>query len=292
MMSAECASVIAEATHAAIHYRLRWRAFTARPGAHGGRQLGVGGAFRGFAPLMHHPDPRRIDARMTLRDPFGTIHVRRFEQRSSVTVHVLADVSASMAFTGRARKFRLLATLSAALAVSAHGHGDAFGFIGCDETVREELFLPASIKRGLEVEVARRLLAFTPEGRGAMGLAEGARRLGGRRKLVFLVSDFQMPLGDLEIILEALAGHDVAPIMLRDSAEAAELPRWGLVQLRDLETGGSRLAMMRPALRERWRRHAQEREAAVERLCARFARPLVRLTDRLDQQALWEALAP
>jgi hypothetical protein len=79
--------------------------------------------------------------------------------------------------------------------------------------------------------------------------------------------------------------------MLRDSAEVADLPRWGLAQLNDLETGRRRLALMRPALHERWRRLARERDTAIERLCTRHTRPLARLTDRLDPQALWEALA-
>jgi hypothetical protein len=291
MMSAGLAALIEEATRAAIPYRLHWRSAAARPGAHGGRQLGAGGAFRGVGPLMEHPDPRRIDVRMTLRDPFGTLYVRRFEQRSAVSAYALADVSASMAYIGHARKLRLLATLSAALAVSAHQYGDHFGFIGCDETVREDLFLPATARRGMEVEIARRLLAFVPSGRSAMGLVEAARQLGGRRKLVFLLSDFQMPLSDAETILEALSRHDVVPIMLRDSSEAADLPRWGLAQLRDLETGHKRLAVMRPALHERWQRHIREREGALEQLCARYARPLTRLTDSLDTRVLLEALS-
>jgi uncharacterized protein (DUF58 family) len=284
-------AIIREATRAAIPYRLNWRSSAFRPGAHGGRQLGAGGAFRGFAPLMDYPDPRRIDVRATLRDPFGTLHVRRFEQRSNAAVYVLADISASMRFQGHVRKMRLLATLSAALAISARQYGDAFGFIGCDETVREELFFPATTKRGLEVEIARRLMAFAPEGRSAIGLLEAARQLGGKRKLIFLISDFHMPLADVEAVLEALARHDIVPVMLRDGAETADMPRWGLAELSDLETGAKRLALMRPALYERWQQEARERDAALEQLCARLARPLTRLTDRLDMRALWEAVS-
>jgi uncharacterized protein (DUF58 family) len=285
------AAIVADATQTPLPYRLHWRSGSSRPGAHGGRQLGMGGAFRGFAPLMHYPDPRRIDVRMTLRDPFGGVYVRRFEQRSAVTVYVLADMSASMKFEGRTSKRRLLATLAAALAISAHQYGDHFGFIGCDETVREELFLPATGNRGLEVEIASRVMAFAPSGRSAFGLIEAARQLGGRRKLVFLLSDFHMPLADAEAILDALSRHDVLPVMLRDSAESADLPRWGLASLADLETGRKRLAVLRPALYERWQRDALERQAALARLCARYARPLVRLTDTLDVRQMWEALS-
>lgn len=291
MMSPAVTELIEEASQAAIPYRLLWHTPAARPGAHRGHQLGMGEAFRGFALLMDYPDPRRIDVRMTLRDPFGGIHVRRFEQRSAAAVHVLADISASMAFEGRARKFRLLAVLSAALAISARQYGDAFGFIGCDEAIREELFLPATSKRGLEVEIARRLLGFTPEGRSALGLVDAARRLGGRRKLIVLISDFQMPLADVEAIFEALSRHDVAPVMLRDSAETVQLPRRGLTELTDLESGRKRLAFMRPSLHERWQAHIRQREEAIAQLALRYARPLIRLEDQLTPQPLWEGLA-
>jgi uncharacterized protein (DUF58 family) len=291
MMQADVATLIDEGTRAAIPYDIYWRIAAPRPGAHRGQQLGIGGAFRGVAPLIEFPDPRRIDVRMTARDPFGTLYVRRFEQRSAATVYVLADVSGSMAFAGRSSKLRLLALISAALAISAHQYGDQFGFIGCDEAIRDELFFPASRKRGLEIEVARRLLALVPAGQSAEGLIEAAARLSGRRKLVFLISDFHMPLSVVEAALANLARHDVVPIMLGDSLETAELPRWGLVELRDLETGRKRLAVMRPSLGERWRRRARDRDAALDRLCSRYARPLTRVTDRLDVHTLWQALA-
>ena len=41
-----------------------------------------GGYFRDFAPLLRSPDPRRIDLRVSARDPFEGLHVRRFEQKT------------------------------------------------------------------------------------------------------------------------------------------------------------------------------------------------------------------
>ncbi len=65
-----------------LAYRLAWRSRAVRAGAHRSTHRGTGGLFRDLASLLEHPDPRRIDVRQSLRDPFEAIHVRRFEQRA------------------------------------------------------------------------------------------------------------------------------------------------------------------------------------------------------------------
>ncbi len=77
-----------------------------RAGAHRGTLAGSGGLFRDFVSLLDYPDPRRIDLRVSVRDPFEAIHVRRFEQNSAISVYVLVDVSASMGFGGGNGKMR------------------------------------------------------------------------------------------------------------------------------------------------------------------------------------------
>ncbi|EHP71705.1 hypothetical protein MetexDRAFT_6769, partial [Methylorubrum extorquens DSM 13060] len=124
------------------------------------------------------------------------------------------------------------------------------------------------------------------DGRGAEGLLEAARRLAGRPKLIFLVSDFRWPEALIEAVFSALALHDVTPVLLADSAEAEDLPNWGLVELDDLEGAGRRLVFLRPSLRRRWIAREAERVEALRRICAPFARPPFRLADRFDAEAL------
>lgn len=269
-----------------VPYRLAWRTSDVRIGAHRGKVEGSGGLFRDFDLLTRSPDPRRIDLRMSLRDPFGTLYVRRFEQKSSITVYALVDLSASMGFEGSVDKMDVVAGLCGALAASARRIGDSFGLIGCDEKIIPELFLPATRSRGGEAEMVAELRDYLPKGHGAEGLIEGASYLAGRRKLVFVISDFYLPLPLIEALFEALSQHDVVPIVLKDRREFEDLPRYGLVSLADLETGRRRLLAMRPSLRAEWIRKQAEHSRALRALAMRYGRPPFEIVGPVD----WDRL--
>jgi uncharacterized protein (DUF58 family) len=256
-----------------VPYRLAWRSAGVRIGAHRGEVEGSGGLFRDFDQLMRSPDPRRIDLRMSLRDPFETLYVRRFEQKTSITVYALVDLSASMGFEGSVDKMQVVADLAGAIAASARRIGDSFGLIGCDDNIIPEFFLPATRSRGGEADMVAKLRAFVPSGRGSQGLIDAASYLAGRRKLVFVISDFYWPRAEIEALFEALSQHDIIPIVLKDRRETQDLPRYGLVSLRDLETGRRRLVAMRPSLRAAWQRRDAERARALRSIAMRYGRP-------------------
>ena len=270
----------------ARRYRLPWRSSDVRIGAHRSKLEGAGGFFRDFVSLLRSPDPRRIDLRVSARDPFEGLHVRRFEQKAAVTVYVLVDVSASMGFRGDADKMALAADLCSALAAAVRRAGDAFGLIGCDAIVQPDLMFLATRARGAEMEMLRRLRAFQPTGRGSRGLIDAALLIAGRRKLVFLVSDFYMPNADIEAVFSALSHHDIVPIILSDSVEMEKLPRWGILSLADLEVGRRRLVVMRPRLREAWQRRSGRRRAELNAIATRFGRQPFEIRDRID----WDRL--
>lgn len=273
-------------TPADIPYRLSWRSADVRIGAHRSKLEGSGGFFRDFVSLLRSPDPRRIDLRVSARDPFGGLHVRRFEQKAAVTVYALIDVSASMGFRGDADKMALAAELCVVLAAAVRRAGDAFGLIGCDAIVQPDLMFLATRARGAELEMLRRLRTFQPTGRGSRGLIDAAALIAGRRKLVFLVSDFYMPNADIEAVFSALSHHDIVPIILSDSVEMERLPRWGILSLADLEVGRRRLVVMRPRLREAWQRRSGRRRADLNAIAARFGRQPFEIRDRID----WDRL--
>ncbi len=269
-----------------VPYRLAWRSAGVRIGSHRGKVEGSGGLFRDFDQLMRSPDPRRIDLRMSLRDPFENLHVRRFEQKTSIAVYALVDLSASMGFEGDVDKMRIVADLVGAIAASARRIGDSFGLIGCDEHIIAEFFLPATRSRGGEADMVTKLRAFVPNGRGAQGLIEAASYLAGRRKLVFVISDFYWPPEQIEELFEALSQHDIIPIVLKDRREMQDLPRYGLVTLRDLETGRRKLIAMRPSLRADWIRKEAERVRALRAVAARYGRPPFEIVGPVD----WDRL--
>jgi uncharacterized protein (DUF58 family) len=273
-------------TGADILYLPRWRARGNRLGAHRGRDAGGPGTFKDQVPFLREPDARRLDLRATLRDPFEGTYVRRFEARKAVEVWALIDLSASMRFRGTADRMALAGALCASLAASATRIGDGFGLIACDAAIREELFLPPTRSRAGAALAARRLAGAVPAGASAAGLVAAASRIAGRPKLVFLVSDYRWPAALIERVFAGLAFHDVVPVVLADPAEAEALPEWGLVELEDLEGAGTRLVLMRPALRRRWIAAEQERLTHLARLARRHGRAPFRLAERFDPAAL------
>lgn len=256
-----------------FHYRISWRAGGHRPGAHRGASTGPGHEFIAHAPLLTARDPRRLDVRASLTDPFGEWRVRVFRQRSAVPVWLVADLSASMGYTGHRRKLDVLADFAASLGYSAWRTGDAFGFLACDTAVRPELSLPATRMRGAGPELGERLRSLRPEAAGADGLLEAPRHLARGRALVFLVSDFHFPLEFARRVLEGFSRHDLVPVVLWDPEEYRHMPRFGLVTLRDPETGAVRTLFMRRDLRERIARSFAERRAALDELFRGAARP-------------------
>lgn len=270
-----------------IPYKLMWRTSTIRAGIHKSRHTGSGGLFRDHATLLDFPDPRRIDLRVSVRDPFGGLYVKRFEQRNAVTVYAVVDVSGSMAFSGQAQKMALASDLVASLAWSVRRAGDSFGLIGCGETIEDDLHFHASRSRENEKRMRERLSGFHPRGHATDSLVRAAELIAGRRKLVFLISDFYWPAEAMEDVFAAFAQHDVVPILLSDTREIDALPAWGLLSLADLETGRRRVVAMRPTLKAAWQREQQKRLADLNTVAGRYGRLPFHVTDEID----WDRLS-
>jgi hypothetical protein len=246
-----------------LHYRLAGAARGHFPGHHRSRHGGNGFEFRGHANLHDAPDARRIDMHASLRDPFGRWIVRLHSQRMSIPVAVVADLSASM---GVQHKQRVLADLVESLALSAWRSGDSFGFVGCDTAVRPDLLLPQTRARGAGTALAASLRALVLAGRSANGLCQAHAHLTQRRALVFLVSDFHLPLADVAAVLASLSHHEVLPVVLWQPEEFDLGAQRGFADVAEPESEQRQWLWWRPALRERWRAAAQDRRAALMKL--------------------------
>jgi uncharacterized protein (DUF58 family) len=258
-----------------LHYRIAGGATGLFPGAHRSRSGDGGFEFRGHAALHDAPDARRLDLHASLRDPFGGWIVRRASERRSIPVALVADLSASMAFDGAVRKLDVLADFAASLAWSAARNGDSFGFVGCDERIRDELTLPQTRRRGAGLALAQALRSWPAGGRSARALHDAHRHLPRQRALVFLVSDFHLPLADVAAVLASLAAHDVVPVVLWQPVEFALSADHALAQVQEPESGERRWLWWRPALRERWQAlHAARRAALLQVFRAQRLGPL------------------
>ncbi|MEO5696363.1 MAG: MxaS protein [Burkholderiaceae bacterium] len=258
-----------------LRYRIGAPALGHFPGHHRSPRGDGGFEFRGHASLLDAPDPRRLDLYASLRDPFERWIVRVNSLRKAIPVVMVADLSASMGFVGARRKLDVMADFADSLAWSAWRSGDSFGFVGCDNAVREDLLLPATRLRGAGAGLAQTLRAFRPEGRSADALSTAHRHLARRRSLVFLVSDFHLPLGEIDVVLTSMAHHDLVPVVIWDALEFTLGANPGLAHVVDPETGRRQLVWWRPALRDRWRAARQQRrDALLEMFRAHRIKPL------------------
>jgi len=252
-----------------LHYRVTGAVRGRLPGAHRSRRGHSGSEFRAHAPLIDLPDVRQLDLHASLRDPFGRWLVRVNSERMAIPVAVVADLSASMGFEGAQRKLDVLADFVESLSWSAWRNGDSFGFVGCDEKVRAELVLPQTRVRGGGVALAASLRSLALAGRSASGLLAAHRYLPRQRSLLFLISDFHLPLEFVDQVLDSLADHEVVPVVLWQPQEFGLGAGTGIAEVMDPESGERRALWWRPSLRARWDAAQRDRRAALLGECRR-----------------------
>ncbi len=258
-----------------VHYRLPDRIRGAHPGFHRSNTIGGGNEFREHEQLLRSPDPRRVDLHASLKNPFGDLLVRVFNQRAAIPVSVVADLSASMGAPGSRGKLKQLSRFVSLLGYSVSRTGDRFGFIGCDENVRAE-FLQPPMKCSAVAEMVKKLEAFVPNGASAEGLSCSSPYLGRTRGLVFLVSDYLFPERLLRKTFERLSKHAVVPVMLSHTTEINGPAGFGFVRAVDSETGRSSMIWLRPSLRKRIQAGYQDHRKNFERVCANYGlKPLL-----------------
>jgi Protein of unknown function DUF58 len=303
--------------HREFHYRLPQRIGGWRPGSHRGSSLGGEQEFVSHQRLYDRPDPRRLDLRASLRNIQQEWLVRVYRQRSSVPVHAVVDVSASMEFGSQRSKLEVAAELIGALGHSTFRVGDALGMLAFDRRERRDLFVPAAVSRGIGETMARLLRNHavgssggatggrtpnaarrgTPDGgtggasgrgntAGAAGLRDAIQHLAGRRGLIFLVSDFHWPLAGIHAALDSVLSSFVVPVVIWDVAEVEPPSRNGLAQLRDMESGVQRTVWIRPRLRVKWRESIEARRAELNQVFAAHALRPFYVMGSFDSEAM------
>jgi uncharacterized protein (DUF58 family) len=271
-----------------FYYSIGWRSRARHPGSHNSNQRGMGMEFRGHTTLLSYPDPRRIDIRQTIRDPLEQVHVRIFNQKSISPVYVLCDLSASMNFGSHFRKLSIASDIEKSSAQSASHAGEPFTFIGFDEEVREDWLTPASFKPHHAIEMADKLKEYHPTAENSRGLLDVMRYLTRERGLIFLISDFHMPLKDLEAAMSELLRHHVVPIVLWDKGEYENLPDFGITNITDSETGAKRTLFLRKDYKQRIIDSFEARKIAINTLFMQFDTPPIFLESTFDADELTE----
>lgn len=254
-------------------YQINWKTQGYHFGHNRGVHSGLGVDFRGNAPLVDYPDPRRVDIRQTIRDLTDQVHVRIFNQKNATPVYALCDLSASMRFNGKQKKIALATEIVTAIACSVEEAGDAFGFIGFNQVVSEEWIIKPNIKQKEVAQLIKRLSIFEPVSPGINGLLDISQHIDKKRGLIFIVSDFHFPLKTLSEVLQTLTNHHVVPVVLWDENEYENLPTFGFSTLIDPETGEQRTLFFRRALKKRFREMFSERKGNLSEIFAQYEMP-------------------
>jgi uncharacterized protein (DUF58 family) len=225
---------------------------------------GTGIAFEEVREYQPGDDIRAIDWNVTAR--MGHPFIKRFVEERELTVMLVVDCSGSQQFgTQLQQKREVAAELAAILAFSAIRNNDKVGLI--EFTDRVERFVPPRKGTRHVLRLIRDVLFFQPT-HPRTSIKEGLdflNRVLHRRAIVFLLSDF-LDQGYERAFKRTGRRHDLVAIRIADPREE-ELPRVGLLELEDAETGDRLLLdTFSKKVRQAYADNARRRRGALGQL--------------------------
>ncbi len=226
-------------------------------GQHRSPYRGASIEFADHRPYTHGDELRHLDWRLYGRSDH--LFIKQYEAETNLTLHLLLDASASMAYPESGiTKLTCASWLGAGLAYLAWRQRDAVGLSVFDVKMRHHL-APMSRKGHLQ-RIFDTLEGVEASGEGSVG--EALLSIGStlqRRGLVVVLSDL---LGDPRDILRAVGvlrhrGHDLILLQVLDRGEI-DLGLRGPAIVEDMETGerlATDAAEVRDEYGEAMRRH-------------------------------------
>lgn len=225
---------------------------------------GKGIEFSEVREYLPGDEVRTIDWNVTAR--MNTPYVKKFVEERELTVYMLVDLSASSGFSTTSQTKRdLAAEIATLLAFAAEANGDKVALIAFTDGL--ELYLRPRRGQHHILRMARDLIYHQTRGSGTSieTATDFLMRIAKRPGVAFVISDFHASGYEGSLRLAAQK-HDIIAISITDPREL-ELPRAGLVALRDPERGSEVLIDTEDRReRERYARTAAERIVARRRL--------------------------
>ncbi|MBS1729439.1 MAG: DUF58 domain-containing protein [Bacteroidetes bacterium] len=195
---------------------------------------GKGMAFKEVREYQAGDDTRFIEWNVSAR--MGHTYSKVFEEERELSVYFLIDISGSSFFgTALQNKKDLATEIAAVLAFSAMSNNDKVGLIFFSDRV--EKYIPAKSGKDHVLFMIRTMLGFEPKSvqtdiAKALNYLNNATR---QKSIVFIISDFA-DTGYHQPLRAAAKRHDVIGLQLFDKRDE-ELPRIGLIEVRDAESG-------------------------------------------------------
>jgi uncharacterized protein (DUF58 family) len=195
---------------------------------------GRGMLFKEVREYQPGDDTRFIDWNVSAR--FGHPYSKLFEEERELTMMLLVDISASSLFgTVHARKKDLITEVCAVLAFAATNNNDKVGVIFFSDKI--EFYIPPKKGREHVLYIVRELLTMEPKGKGT-DMTSAVKFFSStvkQKSIAFILSDFMTDKYD-DPLRVAGNKHDVIGIKVYDRMDM-QLPKIGLVQVEDAETG-------------------------------------------------------
>ena len=195
---------------------------------------GRGMEFNAVREYTPGDDVRLIDWNVTARmdQPF----IKEYIEERELIVMLMVDVSSSGEF-GSTGKFKneISAEVASILAFSAIRNNDKIGLIVFSNKI--EHYIPPKKGKAHVWNIIRTILNYQPEGRLTdLNIPlEYLLKIQKRKCIAFLISDFQATNYETNVKLTRQK-HDLVAISISDPREK-DLPKIGLINLRDSETG-------------------------------------------------------
>ena len=196
---------------------------------------GRGMSFCEVREYQYGDDVRDIDWNVTAR--FNKPYIKVFEEERELTVMLIVDLSESLDFgTIKQTKREMLTEIAATIAFAAIQNNDKIGVIFFTDKI--EKFIPPQKGRKHILYIIRELLNFEPQS-SQTNISVSLEFLTNaikKRCTAFLLSDF-IDTGDYcDAMTIANRKHDLVAIQVYDR-RLAELPKAGLIKMRDAESG-------------------------------------------------------
>jgi uncharacterized protein (DUF58 family) len=189
------------------------------------------------------------------------LHVRRFEEERSLTIHILLDKSGSMKFMD---KWDYASMLGVGFAYLTMKENEKFQFSTFAEEV--ENFRP---KRGRQhlAAMIHQLNAMKVSGVGdILKAAKSVKRSTFGRSMIIIISDFLYDLKDIETALMMLGKNELKIIQLFEKKEY-DLAFKGEFKLKDAETKGLLQTFISPHLQKVYKDKLGKHCAKLKRMC-------------------------
>ncbi|HZX45151.1 MAG TPA: DUF58 domain-containing protein [Candidatus Nanoarchaeia archaeon] len=227
--------------------------------------IGRGLIFREHRIYAPGDDIRDIDWRVFART--DDLYIKKYEEERNLTLHIVVDFSASMGYGKNISKFDYAAMIGTGFAYLAMKENERFQFA----TFSEELsvFQP---RRGMGQLAAMidHLNAIKTHGKSRLKDAiHQYKKLIGSRAMVIIISDFLMPIDEINEVLFMLGSNEVKIIQVLDPVEK-ELKMTGDFKLKDSETGDKLVTHISPRLQMQYQKLMSEHAGKINDTCARL----------------------